>query len=104
MSHAEYVAKFDEDQLSNLIEQAAARREDLRQSGWVKLWVVNIGWANIAWFAESEHAAAVERASAEVKKAAAKRPGHGIEMEISLEKYRPNEAARLLASRTQSKE
>jgi len=99
MSIAEYVAKLDEDQLSNLIDKATARREDIRQSGWVKLWVVNISWANIAWFAEGDHAAAIERACAEVKKAAAERPGRGIEMEVSLEKFRPNDAEELLAPR-----
>lgn len=100
MSNAEYVTNLDEDQLSNLIEKATARREEIRQSGWVKLWVVNIGWANVAWFAEDEHAAAVEHACTEVRKAAAKRPGHGISMEVSQERFRPNDAAELLGSRS----
>lgn len=99
MSIAEYVAKLDEDQLSNLIEKATARREDIRQSGWVKLWVVNIGWANVAWFPEGERDAAIEHACAEVKKEAAKRPRHGITMEVSQERFRPNDAADLLAPR-----
>ena len=96
MSHAEYVAKLDESQLTNLIEQATARREDIRQSGWVKLWQVSIGWANVAWFSESDHAAAVEFARTAVQERVAKYPGKGIEMEVSLERFRPDDAANLL--------
>lgn len=97
MSNAEYVAKLDEDQLTNLIEQATARRESIRQSGWVKLWTVSVGWANIAWFPEGEHATAVKRACDEVLKSAAKHPGRPIEMEVSLENYRPVDVADLLS-------
>lgn len=96
MSNAEYVATLDEDQLTNLIEQATARRENIRQSGWVKLWQVSIGWANIAWFPESEHVAAVEFACGKVNEYAAKLPGKGVAMEVSLERFRPVEVADLL--------
>jgi hypothetical protein len=96
MSHAEYVAKLDESQLTNLIEQATARREDIRQSGWVKLWQVSIGWANVAWFAEEDREAAVEFARNAVQEYAAKWPGKGVEMEVSLERFRPTDAADLL--------
>jgi hypothetical protein len=98
MSHAEYVANLDEDQLANLIEQARARIASIEQSGWVKLWTVNINWANTAWFAEGDHAPAIEHACKSIKALGAKQPGKSVEMNISLEKYRPDEVAALVAA------
>lgn len=98
MSHAEYVAKLDEDQLANLIEQAQNRVASLQQSGWVKLWTVNVNWANTGWFAESDQAAAIEFACSSIKAIAAKKPGASVEMNVSLEKYRPDEVAGLVAA------
>lgn len=99
MSHAEYIAALDEDQLENLIDQAKARRENIQQSGWVLLWTVNICSANVAWFPEEERAAAVEFACNAARIRAARCIGDGVEMELSLERYRPIEAQDLLARR-----
>jgi hypothetical protein len=96
VSHAEYVAGCDESQLTNLIEQANARLTKIRESGWVRLWTVNVSWANVAWFPEADHQAAVDYACEAIKKAAVKAPGKGIEVEVSLERYRPEEVAGLL--------
>ena len=100
MSNAEYVAKLDEDQLSNLIEHATARREKIRQAGWVKLWVVTVNWANVAWFELDDYEAAVARACEEVKNEAvrsgARKP---VEMELRMDRFRPDELADLLAPR-----
>ena len=97
MSHAEYVAGCDEEQLKALIEAANARLQALEQSGWVKLWTVNASWANIAWFREDEHSNAVECASRALKARAEEYPGRASQVEISLEQYRPEEVGELLA-------
>jgi hypothetical protein len=96
VSTTEYVEKLDEDQLDFLIEAARARKRRIEESGWVKLWTINIGWANVAWFEEGAYEFAIERACAEVKRAAAK-GSKGIEMEVKLDRYRPEEVADLLA-------
>lgn len=96
-SLAEYVAECDEDQLINLIQRADARLVAIRQSGWVKLWTVSINWANVAWFAEDDYAAAVAWAcTAFAEEAEAKTGKAGVEMEVKLERYRPDEVAGLL--------
>jgi hypothetical protein len=97
MSHADYVARCDEDQLDALIEHAKARQQQLRQAGWVKLWTVSLGWGNSGWFAENNFDAAVAHASAALQAAVAQRGAHHIELEIKLERYRPAEVAGLLA-------
>ena len=101
LSHEEYVAGCDEDQLRNLIERANARIEKLNQSGWTKLWTVTIGWANVGWFAEDDHEAAVEFSRDVVAASARRNPGRGIELEVKLAKYRPEEVAQLLAATKQ---
>lgn len=97
LSHEEYVAGCDEGQLENLVERANARLEKIRKSGWVKLWTVSIGWSNVAWFVEQEHGAAVDFARDAVAAEARRRPAKGIEMEVKLENFRPEEVAGLLA-------
>lgn len=96
MSHKEYIEKCDEDQLNSLIEHANQRLTQIKQSGWVKLWTVSVGWANVAWFEESDYAAAVARASAEVGIEAARRPNTDVNVGIELERFRPEEVAGLL--------
>lgn len=98
MSHEEYVAECDEDQLRNLIERANARIEKLSKSGWAKLWTVTIGWANVGWFAEDDHASAVEFAQDVLAADARRNPGKGLELEVKLERYRPEEVPQLLAA------
>jgi hypothetical protein len=98
LSHEEYVAGCDESQLQNLIERANARLEKIRKSGWIKLWTVSIGWANVAWFEEREHGAAVAFARDAVAAEALRRPAKGIEMEVKLESFRPEEVPGLLAA------
>lgn len=97
MSTQDYVEQLDEDQLQVLIECARARQKKIQESGWVKLWVVSIGWANVAWFGIDDYEAAVARACDEVKKSAARNdtPKH-IEMELKMDRFRPEEAAKLL--------
>lgn len=96
-SHAEYVAGCDEEQLENLIEQASARLDVLRTSGWVRLWTVSLGWGNVAWFPESEFAVAADFAQGAVTREAAQALQQGIELELKLKKYRPAEVPELLA-------
>lgn len=101
LSHQEYVNGCDESQLADLIERANARIEKLKKSGWEKLWTVSIGWSNVGWFAENEHAAAVEFAQDVVAAAARRNPMKSIELEVRLENYRPEEVAQLLAATKQ---
>lgn len=98
VSHAEYVAGCDEDQLGNLIHQANKRLEAIRKSGWVKLWTVSINWASVAWFPDDDYAAAVTWACGAVAEEAKSSTGKGgVEMEITSARYRPEEAAELVA-------
>lgn len=99
MSHAEYVAKCDEDQLRSLIEHANGRIKKLQESGWVNLWTVSIGWANVAWFAEDDYAKAIVAALEAVRKDVESQSGKELEMEVRLVGYRPEEAARLLKTK-----
>lgn len=93
MSHAEYVAKLDEDQLTSLIEHAQGRLQALRTAGWTLLWVVGTDMTNSYWFNDYAKAAVclgeVALASAVNKK----------DMPLTLEykRYRPEEAKDLLA-------
>jgi hypothetical protein len=102
VSTTEYIDKLDEDQLDFFIEAARARKKKIEESGWVKLWVVSIGWANVAWFPADAYEAAVSCACAEVKREAAK-GNKGIEMELQLDRFRPEEVADLIA-RSKAKE
>lgn len=103
VSIPDYVAGCDEDQLANLISKANARLEEIKKAGWVRLWTLNVSWANVAWFAEDDYQAAVEHLCDLTREAGAKHPGKDIEIEMSLERYRPDEVERLL-SHTPKKE
>lgn len=96
MSHAEYVAKCDEDQLENLIAQAVSRLNNIRESGWVELWTVSVDGANVAWFAADDYAAALAHAQAALAKPSTVRGRIGFEVMASLERYRPAEAQGLV--------
>jgi len=98
MSHKDYLAKCDEDQLRTLIEMANARLETLRQSGWTKLWAVSIDWATVAWFPEQEYDAAAAWACRAAHAEALQKRGRGVELALKLEKFRPEEVPDLLAS------
>ncbi len=98
MSHAEYCAKCDEDQLQSLIEHANARLKVLNESGWVKLWTVSFGWGNIGWFAEDDYESAVALACKVMAREAKNCPNKAIEVEVSIDRCRPEEAVRLIKS------
>jgi hypothetical protein len=93
-SHVEYVAAKDIDQLTNLIEVATAKKEELQAGGWVFLWVV-ADYANQGWFPVADYAGAV----AYLTKLAQKHLSEGSSPELSLEQscYRKLEAERLVA-------
>jgi hypothetical protein len=96
MSHKDYVDKCDEEQLEALIVAAKGRMKQLQESGWVPLWVVAVGWSNIAWYPADQHPEAVQRACREVGAYVARWPGQKVEMEVSIVRYRPDEAKELL--------
>jgi hypothetical protein len=89
-SHVEYVAAKDIDQLTNLIEVATAKKEELQAGGWVFLWVV-ADYANQGWFPVADFAY--------LTKLAQKHLSEGSSPELSLEQscYRKLEAERLVA-------
>lgn len=95
VSHAEYVADQDEDQLSNLINEAQARRTKLRESGWVKTLVVSDDSCNLGWFSIDDYESAGKLLLAE----AHARISRKVEFELCINKgsYRPEEAAQLIA-------
>lgn len=99
-SHEQYVAGCDEGQLENLIDQANARLQKLRKSGWIRLWTVSLGYANVGWFEEADHAPAVKFAVEAAAESAQRKPMKCLELEVRLENYRPEEVPELLA-RTQ---
>lgn len=97
MSHEEYTAACSEDQLVSLVEWANIRLKKIRSSGFINLWVVSIGWGNVAWFAESDYVAAIDYACKAVKAKSMKLGSKGVEMEVKLDQFRPDEVAELLA-------
>lgn len=94
MSHQEYIAQLDEEQLDRLIELAQGKLKAIRDSGWVRLWVVGTDSINYAWFSVDDYAGAVAELGQLGKKFAAE----GKFEELSLENtaYRPGEAKSLL--------
>jgi hypothetical protein len=98
MSHEEYVAGCDEDQIEGLIEAANKRLAKIRSSGWVKLWTVSIGYGNVAWFREPDYEAAVDYACKAVKAESTRRGAQDLEMSVELERYRPGDVDDLLAT------
>jgi len=94
MSHAEYIASCDEEQLHHLVELATAKLKEMRESGWVKLWVVSDDWMNHGWFPLSDYAAALQFLTATGLGLAAK--GKAGQLGIRASKFRPEEAAKLV--------
>lgn len=95
MSHQDYIAGCDEGQLKRLVELANERLKAIQQTGWVKLWCVSVGFGNVGWFRHEDFAGAVACA-----KAALARHEHeprDLDLEICLNRYRPDEVAELLA-------
>lgn len=103
MGHAEYVSQLDEEQLECLIERANGRLKQIRESGWVRLWIVHINGANVAWFPIERYGWAVSRLTIEVERRTQRGEPSEVEAGISRERYRPAEAAEL-AARTSSGE
>jgi len=94
MSHQDYIAECDEDQLESLIDLAKARAKAIKESGWVTLWVVSDDWCNRFWFAEDQHQEAfakmIELAHADYK------PGQNINWNVQKTRARPDEAVEML--------
>lgn len=95
MSHADYLARCDEDQLICLVEMANGRLEQIRQTGWVKLWVVSDDCINLGWFEQPDYRLALDFLSEAGMSAASK--NKTLELGVRLAKYRPDEAAALVA-------
>lgn len=94
MSHSEYIASCDEEQLEHLAELVNEKLKELREAGWVKLWVVSDDWMNYGWFPLSDYAAALQFLTATGLAMAAK--GKAGQLGIRASKFRPEEAAKLV--------
>lgn len=94
MSHAEYIAPCDEFQLIALVELANERLKEIREAGYVKLWVVSDDFMHFAWFEQSEYPAALAYLSQTGLDLQAK--GRPTQLEVRLKKFRPEEAAQLV--------
>ena len=96
MSHADYLAPLDEDQLERLIELAQQRLSGIREGGCVTLWVVAVGGACVAFFRLDEYREAVS----ELQYLGMQKADSGKEYELALDtgRYRPEEAAEVLRS------
>jgi hypothetical protein len=92
MSHAEYCAKLDEDQLDSLIKHANACKESLKAKGWVKVWVV-ADYCNRAWYPLDQHEQAMDK-MIELARTEAK-SDRGCEWSVKIDRMRPSEAAEL---------
>lgn len=94
MSHEEYIAGCDAEQLRSLVVMANERMKEIQQSGWVNLWVVSDEWCNRCWFSEDQHREAfdkmIEFASADYKS------GESITWSVEKTRMRPVEAAEVL--------
>jgi hypothetical protein len=102
MSHAEYIASCDEEQLEHLVELANAKLKEMREAGWVKLWVVSDDWMNHGWFPLNDYAAALQFLTTTGLDMAAK--GKAGQLGIRPSKFRPEEAAKLVAETRQELE
>ena len=96
MSHADYIAKCDEDQLRRLVEMAQAKLKQMSEAGWVNLWVVSDDSINYGWFAKEDYSKALSFLYREAGEVAAKRGAR--EFTVRMERYRPDEADELMAS------
>jgi hypothetical protein len=92
MSHQEYCAGLDEDQLQNLIEHAQCRIKSIQSEGWVFVWVV-ADYCNRAWYPIDQHEKALDK-MIELARAEAK-PDRGCEWSIDRIRMRPSEADEL---------
>jgi len=94
MSHAEYIATCDEEQLEHLVELATAKLKHLREAGWVKLWVVSDDYMNLGWFYLTDYPVALQfLAQTGMDLAAKDKPS---QLGIRAFKFRPEEAAQLV--------
>lgn len=94
MSHAEYIAGCDEFQLIGLVELANERLKEIREAGYVKLWVVSDEHLHLAFFDKSEYPAALAYLGQTGLDLQAK--GRPAQLEVRLKKFRPEEAAQLV--------
>lgn len=94
MSHAEYIASCDEHQLIRLVEMANERLKEIREAGYVKLWVVSDDCLHLAWFEQTEYLAALAYLGQTGLDLQAK--GRPSQLEVRLKKFRPEEAAQLV--------
>lgn len=92
MSHQDYIAKLDEDQLVRLVELSEDKLKAIRAGGWVELWVVGTDSANYFWF--DDFAKAAVCLVAQVTEAASK--GRPVEQRLDRQRFRQEEAAQLL--------
>lgn len=94
MSHAEYIATCDEEQLVHLVELANTKLKQLREAGWVKLWVVSDDYMNLGWFYLTDYAAALQFLTETGLNLAAQ--GKPRQLGIRSSKFRPEEAEKLV--------
>ena len=97
MSHADYIASFDEGQLQSLIEHANKKLKSIQESGYIKLWTVSVGYGNVGFFPQEDYNLAVQCGIAEVLAHATKSRTSGVELSVQLERYRPGEVQELLS-------
>lgn len=90
-SHIDYIKDQDEEQLAHLIEVSQIRIKGLRESDYVKVWVVGAGGCNHGWFAEDDYATASEFAKTLVGEIVA-RGRHIDNLYLEKTKVRPSDA------------
>lgn len=94
MGHAEYIKDLDEGQLARLVEVAQERISEIRDQGWVGLWLVSTDGGNLAYFASDDYSRAVSFMAAAGAQMAA--DGNPEPLQLEEIKRRPDEAKQCL--------
>lgn len=89
MSHQDYIESCDEQQLDCLIEMAQNKLKQIRDEGWVEMWVVGDDWCNYKWFHLKDYDLALEFLVKYGKNSV--KEGREDEIKITKEKIRPSE-------------
>ena len=89
MSHQDYIESCDEDQLACLIEMAESKLKQIRDEGFVEMWVVGDDWCNYKWFHLKDYDLALEFLVEYGKNSV--KEGREDEIKITKEKIRPSE-------------
>ncbi len=94
MSHQDYLATCDEEQTQSLLHLCKEKLDNIKEEGWVHLWVLSDEWTDMKWFRESDYKEAVTHLANMCL--AENSDGYPTEIHLQKAKYRPSEVEGLL--------